>query len=249
MGRKRLPDDYCQYCGSIITRERCGKDSRKYCSKFCYFEAVRAGKQQFKGRCHNEWSAFVDWSHEWDEQRPKPKKQRPRKPNPACKHCGSECNAASANFCCFECVKQWQGVRPCDVCGVDVPNAVAFGRCRCVKCRDVYRRQSNRKHKRKYGRNHRDRSRRANVGYVAFPVQAIYERDGWRCQICNRKCKKAFMVSKTTGKPHPRSPSLDHIKSLRDGGNHEPSNVQLACFECNTLKGAKSRGQLRMAFV
>jgi 5-methylcytosine-specific restriction endonuclease McrA len=80
-------------------------------------------------------------------------------------------------------------------------------------------------------------------------VREIYERDGWKCQICNRRCKKAFLVSKRDGRPHPRSPTLDHIRSMANGGNHEPSNVQLACFECNTKKGAESRGQLRLALA
>lgn len=240
---------HCNWCGKPVKRKGGGRDARKYCNKPCYFAAVRAGKQRFKGRLHDVWAALVDWSYEWDSQKPKPKRLLSRKPNPACKHCGLECSASTSSFCCFDCVKQWRGVRPCDVCGVDVPDCVVFGKCRCVNCKDVCRKQSNRQNKKKYGRNHRQRARHAGVACLLFPVQAIYERDGWRCQICTRKCKKAFMVNKKTGKPHPRSPTLDHIKSFRDGGNHEPSNVQLACFECNTKKGAASRGQLRLSFV
>jgi hypothetical protein len=240
---------FCQWCGKAIKRPSGGKDSKKYCCKPCYFNAVRSGKQQFKGRLHDAWAAFVDWSHAWDLQRPNPTKPRPRNPRPPCQTCGKEVNSGASRFCSYACVKAWRGTRPCEVCGVDVPGSCCFSKSRCDACKARLRKEANRKGKKKYGRNHRQRASRAGVRYVSIPVTAIYERDGWRCQICKRKCKNAFMVSKSDGRPHPRSPTLDHIRSLKDGGNHEPCNVQLACFECNTKKGAASRGQFRLAFA
>jgi len=69
----------------------------------------------------------------------------------------------------------------------------------------------------------------------------IFKRDGWRCQICGRPVKRNAEC------PHPLSPVLDHIVPLAKGGTHEPKNVQLAHFLCNSLKGdGQAADQLRM---
>lgn len=249
---RKLPDDYCQRCGALITRERCGKDSRKYCGKPCYFAAIRDGRQQFRGRVHDEWAGLADWAYDWDVQRPKPKKPRqPRqkKLRPLCRHCGNECKQTASQFCCYACVKAWRGTRECELCGVDVQDSNAYSKCRCDSCKRLVKTNTNRRAKIKYGRNHRQRARHHGVRYVSVEVKAIYERDGWRCQICRRKCLRKFVVSKADGRPHPRSPTIDHIRSMKHGGNHEPSNLQLACFLCNTKKGVACRGQLRLGLV
>lgn len=59
----------------------------------------------------------------------------------------------------------------------------------------------------------------------------IYERDGWRCQLCRKPVDRAKVV------PHPLAATLDHIIPLAKGGTHEPANVQCAHFLCNSLKG------------
>ena len=228
------------------------KDNRHdYCSRTCAGLVAKELKRRFLGMSVDarKAKAFAGWMHDWESQRPQQKKFRSdRKPRPFCDTCGSEVHAGT-RFCSYECVKAWRGVRTCETCGVSVEDCTAYSKVRCDGCRIKAKRISNRKAKQKYGRNHRQRARRAGVLFVSFPVRAIYERDGWRCQICRRKCNKKFLVCKKTLKPHPRSPTLDHIKSFKDGGNHEPGNVQLACLECNTRKGARSRGQLRMAFA
>lgn len=72
---------------------------------------------------------------------------------------------------------------------------------------------------------------RKKDAYVADVSPArIYERDGWRCQLCRRKVKRDAVV------PHPLAPVLDHIVPLAKGGTHEPSNAQCAHFLCNSLK-------------
>lgn len=242
----------CLHCGNPITRKPRadeGKDAEKYCGQPCFFAAVNAGTQRFKGRTHDAWAAMSDWAYEWDAQRPRARKQRQRKPRPSCQHCGKECKEGASRFCSYECVKSWRGTRACDICGIAVHDANAYSKCRCDSCKNMARKQAKRRAKTKYGRNHRQRARHHGVRYVAVEVRAIYERDGWRCQICKRKCRHSFAVSKSDGRPHPRSPTVDHIRSMKDGGAHEPANLQLACFECNTNKGAASRGQLRLAFV
>jgi 5-methylcytosine-specific restriction endonuclease McrA len=55
------------------------------------------------------------------------------------------------------------------------------------------------------------------------------------------------LVSKRNGRPHPRSPTIDHIVAMSCGGGHVPHNVQLSCWSCNVAKGARRIGQLRLA--
>lgn len=67
--------------------------------------------------------------------------------------------------------------------------------------------------------------------------QRIFERDGWRCQLCRK------MVDRTKTVPHPKAPVLDHILPLARGGTHEPRNVQCAHFLCNSIKGDRGYGE------
>lgn len=87
------------------------------------------------------------------------------------------------------------------------------------------------------------RRRARKVGAFVAPVyrRRIFERDGWRCQICRRK------VSQPNAVPHPRAATIDHIIPLARGGTHEPANCQTACFICNALKSDTGMGdQLRL---
>lgn len=56
-------------------------------------------------------------------------------------------------------------------------------------------------------------------------TDALYLRDGKRCQIC----KKPMDRSEVT---------LDHIIPLSLGGTHQDSNVQIAHHRCNSSRGA-----------
>ena len=60
----------------------------------------------------------------------------------------------------------------------------------------------------------------------------VFIRDGWVCQICHKKIKKALRG------PHPLSPSIDHIIPLGKGGTHTYKNVQSAHLGCNLKKNA-----------
>jgi 5-methylcytosine-specific restriction endonuclease McrA len=60
--------------------------------------------------------------------------------------------------------------------------------------------------------------------------QAIYQRDRWVCQLCRKPVARGKAV------PHPKAPTIDHIVPLARGGTHEPANVQLAHYHCNTIK-------------
>lgn len=77
------------------------------------------------------------------------------------------------------------------------------------------------------------------------PVLAhtLFERDGWRCQLCGRKVRQDVAF------PHPMAPVIDHIIPLSVGGTHEYRNVQTAHAACNNRKGNRVLGfgeQLRL---
>jgi 5-methylcytosine-specific restriction endonuclease McrA len=68
---------------------------------------------------------------------------------------------------------------------------------------------------------------------------AVFERDGWRCQICLRTTPRRLR-----GLNKDRSPELDHIVPLSKGGEHSYRNTQCACRRCNGAKGATVYGQV-----
>lgn len=70
-------------------------------------------------------------------------------------------------------------------------------------------------------------------------VQRVFERDGYRCQLCGTKTLKA-----KRGSYHPKAPELDHIVPLAQGGEHSYRNTQCACRACNVAKRDGAGGQL-----
>ena len=88
------------------------------------------------------------------------------------------------------------------------------------------------KHRRniKHVQTRRARQRAATVEPF-FPSE-VYERDGWICQLCD------LPIDREAVKPHPLSPSIDHIIPIARGGEHSLRNVQAAHLGCNVRKGA-----------
>ena len=91
---------------------------------------------------------------------------------------------------------------------------------------------------------HRNRRRIPDGQFIdSVSREDIFERDGWKCQLCGGNVPKAATF------PDPKSPTLDHIIPLSRGGTHESSNAQLAHFACNSAKGNRVFGdgeQLRL---
>jgi 5-methylcytosine-specific restriction endonuclease McrA len=78
----------------------------------------------------------------------------------------------------------------------------------------------------------KDRRRAMERGVRITPARrwAVYERDGWICQLCMRP------INRVVRSPHPMSASIDHIVPLFHGGAHSEENWQCAHFICNSRK-------------
>lgn len=111
--------------------------------------------------------------------------------------------------------------------------------CRCDACRDATSTTM-----REYVAKRRNegrpikRERRRPLDYRRYSLSdadrmAIFERDGWICQICNNE------LDRTVDHNHPMSPTLDHIEpqSLALIPDHRPSNLRAAHRRCNASRG------------
>lgn len=155
----------------------------------------------------------------------------------ACRTCSSlfTPNSSFHFICSDECrsAPVWRRpkvVSSCSDCGSSIVGTAA--RRRCDECN---------KRTAKSVRKHRQRAAKfGGVCEVVSPIQ-VFERDGWRCQLCGIKTPKRLR-----GTYKPTAPELDHIIPLSLGGSHTYQNTQCACRACNGAKGAKPLGQLRL---
>jgi 5-methylcytosine-specific restriction endonuclease McrA len=83
------------------------------------------------------------------------------------------------------------------------------------------------------------RARKKGAEYEPVNPLKVFERDGWRCQLCGVKTPKT-----KRGTYSDQAPELDHIIPLSAGGSHSYLNTQCACRRCNQEKSDKPMGQL-----
>jgi 5-methylcytosine-specific restriction endonuclease McrA len=69
------------------------------------------------------------------------------------------------------------------------------------------------------------------VFYEYIDHVAIFERDGWRCQICGKPTPARWR-----GTHRSNAPELDHRVPITKRGAHAYGNVQCACRACNGWK-------------
>jgi 5-methylcytosine-specific restriction endonuclease McrA len=67
--------------------------------------------------------------------------------------------------------------------------------------------------------------------------QRIGDRDSWRCGICTEPVDPALSVYESIW-----AAVVDHIIPRSRGGSHDDSNIQIAHYECNRLKGSHHPG-------
>lgn len=81
------------------------------------------------------------------------------------------------------------------------------------------------------GSTHRRRAKRFGCEFESFDKRLVFERDGWRCQICG-----VDTPERLSGTLKQNAPQLDHIVPLEARGPHTPANTQCACRRCNLKK-------------
>ena len=80
------------------------------------------------------------------------------------------------------------------------------------------------------------RTRHTGARRERYDDAYVFERDGWRCHICERKIRKNLKW------PHPWSASVDHLIPCgrRDKGPDTIDNVRAAHLRCNLSKGRRA---------
>lgn len=242
-GQKGLDSSICQVCREAKFKrirqwckcQKCGKefwpkavDRTKYCSRACSFQdkaSTPFSKIFFRlcRECGKAFSSRYGRSHFCGDGCRYDRMVRRRlaytyTPAPdvaerRCRHCGSTFTA-----------KKWQ--RLCDTCA-------GVARLRAKQ-------QARKRERAKYGKGWRKRAQAFGVLYERIDRILVFERDGWRCQICGCATPRRFL-----GKAKRRTPTLDHRIPLSCGGAHTYDNVQCVCSSCNSRKSNRSNvGQL-----
>lgn len=239
---KRYPDSkkrhgsecVCRGCGKQYKNKRHNTDGQgsKYCSRQCAFADIKT------------------W-HREDCDSPGPTCTVHFK---TCAHCAVSFTARNINTpvcsdACRKALANTKGLaRNIAKCGSKMPRvckccsatfAPTYGDKRNLYCSDAC---AKRVARRVRGSDHRDRAKKAGVAYEPVNRIKVFDRDGWRCQICGKRTPRKRMGGQTTN-----APELDHRVPLSKGGGHLYSNVQCACRQCNHEKGNRnSAGQLPM---
>ena len=68
----------------------------------------------------------------------------------------------------------------------------------------------------------------------------VFDRDGWKCQLCGCSTPKKYR-----GTYKDKAPELDHVIPLALGGEHSYDNAQCLCRLCNRTKGSDDISQGR----
>jgi hypothetical protein len=86
------------------------------------------------------------------------------------------------------------------------------------------------------------RNKRLTAAWVEdVGIDYLIERDNGRCHLCGRKVSTRYTW------PDNRTPSVDHLVPLSQGGEHSKANTALAHLGCNLSKHTRAVGeQLRM---
>lgn len=149
-------------------------------------------------------------------------------------YCGPQCRIDSGNWAQHVRVRRNDAVA-CAGCGVHF-SPLSSRRNYCTElCRISagYRRNP--------GSTHRRRAKRFGCEYAEIDKVRVFERDGWRCQLCGVKTPKTAKGTRAAN-----APELDHIVPMSRGGAHRYENVHCACRACNAAKGARPLGQVLM---
>lgn len=224
---RKAPTHTCKHCGRLFAPK--GVDRTTYCSRGCAFkdQSVWHGNK-----------LHVCWLPKYSRVRP-------------CGWCG-RLHGNVRRLCCSDaCRKSLSQRRSREKAEQrHKPKTVQCRQCKEIfiteygSPRSVYCSKACARASREPG-NMRRRARNHGVVYEYVNPIKVFERDGWRCQICGKQTP-----SKNRGTRRSNAPELDHRIPMANGGPHSYSNVQCACHACNVTKSNRSEvGQYSLRLV
>ncbi len=232
---KELPPGWaCVVCAQWVTRTR--GPVGMYCKKHKH---SRSGRHVICRTCSNKFVTTTGRIYCSDKCRPVREKKAPqsRLDWRLCL-CGKWICKPGRKYCTEHCSKEAQAIRAgsrnkqCRQCAE--PLGYFNPASLCVDCRDARARQRKKDQRRNPDyrslNNHRQRARHYGVDYEPVKRSRVFERDGWKCGICQKR------VDKRLKHPHPLSASLDHVVPMALGGGHTYLNTQCAHLQCNSKK-------------
>lgn len=145
-------------------------------------------------------------------------------------YCSRECAATARHIAAQD--EKTQRSRACAECGAEFTTSSNHRFCRaCKKARETARCVR------------KTRARRAlkrGAKVEQYTLDEIASRDKYRCKLCGKR------VAMTRKYPDPRSPVIDHVVPIVEGGDDIKANVQLAHFVCNARKRQYGTQQLAL---
>lgn len=242
----------CPYCGALMTHPRRVQCGAPECKRQYVNEKQRAFQRRYKEEHGNYHSRLYD-------------RGKPRQYAITCQQCEREAvvTKRAARYCSHACWYEASHAshaqvepawRPTLIVPSVLPVVILkplrrrwFSAC-CPMCAAWFVTDNPRDQNcspRCGRRAAKDRRRALERDAFVAPVnrRSVYERDRWVCQLCREPVARGKAV------PHPKAPTIDHIVPLARGGTHEPANVQLAHYLCNSIKsdGAWVAGEHRPA--
>lgn len=145
-------------------------------------------------------------------------------------------NPVARRFCSERCQARWRRrrheiTRSCVECGGSISSSRRADSRYCSnKCLGKAWRKTDAGRRYVHSASTRRRLQRQAQFVAAVNPRAVFERDGWKCQLCGGSIDSAVAW------PHPQSASVDHVLPLSRGGTHEPANCQAAHLACNQSK-------------
>lgn len=220
----------CANCGSQFA----GRFASLFCGDRCTGMAWRRSRRDQKvGACAHCGTSLIGTAHKTKYCGPSCRvagyeASRRTAKAAACMRCGSSLagKKGGAKYCSpLCCQKAKSGPKPrCAICNSAITAAKQMTYCSAA-CRGEGTRAY----------NAISSARRRGATADRFSSTTVFDRDGWRCQICGVSTPQS-----RRGTRHHNAPELDHIVALKNGGQHSLTNTQCACYACNRAKAAKA---------
>ncbi len=250
----------CPHCATAIPRKAAGGRDKRFCDATCAnrWKAERQKALRPTRKCEHcsiefqrrgmgngkDALRFCSRDCSFANQKARVKRDPAKTPSPdrECRTCGGVFSHPRGGiaYCSATCRPSYVSpalkvTRPCEGCGVTVVGTKAKRWCKtCLRKRG---RNTTRRL-----RKHRQRAARFGVAYEPINVMRLFDRDGWRCQVCGVKTPKA-----KRGTFDVNAPEMDHRIPMAMGGGHVWDNVQTCCRSCNINKGAHTVvGQMQL---